>query len=492
MSKVISVFTPNDMKILEGILDSGSGAELQEARQTLNNTRKITPDGGYVYPVKFNPTNWFELLNTSFNAVDLLDSPEVLANQLKSLSLRRIVLSSQIEELASLVPDNAEISEKQKAVEDASKERDNAFKSLTDTYGEGIKQALSIIADIYSLYSSGIPLSMVTKVLSGTELAEDQVNSLAQNLVKKTSGDTDDSIAKKLCDAQTNMVNSSQQLADMMAELADAKTKQLIQPLLAPLNAELDKINTEIDSIKSKISLSSAFLPKQDENGNQIDTRSGQEAVAAQSVPTGFTQIYISKSASTLDKSSSSVTSAETSTGGASFLFFGAKRNSDKQESAYNSYLNSTDAKLEIGMNIAKVGIEREWFNPGVFYLTKDMFNLTTQRVAPSASFNCVDDDRLKAMSTGGGFLLFSGSKSKTSSFSASSVHSSSTDNTITLRFDTPQIIGYYLECTHADESSLIDDVSGDRDAGFVTIAEFVEAYQKILQEINSTYKKAN
>ena len=163
MSKVISVFTPNDMKILEGILDSGSGAELQEARQTLNNTRKITPDGGYIYPVKFNPTNWFELLNTSFNAVDLLDSPEVLANQLKSLSLRRIVLSSQIEELASLVPDNAEISEKQKAVEDASKERDNAFKSLTDTYGEGIKQALSIIAHIYSLYSSGIPLSMVTK-----------------------------------------------------------------------------------------------------------------------------------------------------------------------------------------------------------------------------------------------------------------------------------------------------------------------------------------
>lgn len=73
------------------------------------------------------------------------------------------MLSSQIEELASLVPDNAEISEKQKAVEDASKERDNAFKSLTDTYGEGIKQALSIIADKYSLYSSGIPLSMVTK-----------------------------------------------------------------------------------------------------------------------------------------------------------------------------------------------------------------------------------------------------------------------------------------------------------------------------------------
>lgn len=44
-----------EMKILEGILDSGSGAELQEARQTLNNTQKLTPEGGYIYPVKFNP-----------------------------------------------------------------------------------------------------------------------------------------------------------------------------------------------------------------------------------------------------------------------------------------------------------------------------------------------------------------------------------------------------------------------------------------------------
>ena len=27
-------------------------------------------------------------------------------------------------------------------------------------------------------------------------------------------------------------------------------------------------------------------------------------------------------------------------------------------------------------MNVAKIGIERDWFNPGVFALTKDMIKL--------------------------------------------------------------------------------------------------------------------
>lgn len=108
MSKILSVFSPNDMKILEGILDSGSGAELQQARQTLINTEKITPDGGYVYPVKFNPTNWFELLTTSFTPIDLLESPAAIATKMQSLSSRRLKLAAQINQLTALIPSTKE------------------------------------------------------------------------------------------------------------------------------------------------------------------------------------------------------------------------------------------------------------------------------------------------------------------------------------------------------------------------------------------------
>ena len=47
-AKVLSVFSPNDMDILNGVLDSGSGAELEQAREIDSRrrhclSRKIQP-----------------------------------------------------------------------------------------------------------------------------------------------------------------------------------------------------------------------------------------------------------------------------------------------------------------------------------------------------------------------------------------------------------------------------------------------------------------
>lgn len=94
-SKILAVFSPNDMKIIEGILDSGSGAELEEARETLQNVRKSNPNGGYIYPVTFTPENWFELLDNSFTWIDLLDSPEAPSQKMCLLSNQRLTLVAQ-------------------------------------------------------------------------------------------------------------------------------------------------------------------------------------------------------------------------------------------------------------------------------------------------------------------------------------------------------------------------------------------------------------
>ena len=120
MSVLLSIFSATDMKIVEGILDCGSGAELQEARQTLNNTRKINPDGGYIYPVKFNPTNWFEYLDTSFTPVDLLNTPTAILDELKILYNRKDYICSRITDIAAEVKTNdATIDAKRKAVDEA-------------------------------------------------------------------------------------------------------------------------------------------------------------------------------------------------------------------------------------------------------------------------------------------------------------------------------------------------------------------------------------
>ena len=98
--------------IAEGILDSGSGAELEEARETLQNVRKSNPNGGYIYPVTLSPENWFELLDNSFTGIDLLDSPEVLSQKMYLLSNQRLTLVAQANLITEAIPDDNEINSK--------------------------------------------------------------------------------------------------------------------------------------------------------------------------------------------------------------------------------------------------------------------------------------------------------------------------------------------------------------------------------------------
>lgn len=517
MSKMISVFTPNDMKILEGILDSGSGAELQEARQTLENTRKITPEGGYVYPVKFNPTNWFELLNTSFTAVDLLKTPDVLGMQLQMLVSRRMKLSSRIDSIAELIPDKSTIEDAKKAVSDAQATLNTAQSSLITAYGEGIKTLLDTAFSIAPLFEGGaIPANIIAKLAKGVKLSEGKIiTDLIADLNTKM---------KESANAQQVYVSASQKLAVATEKAISEQTLDNLGALLHPLKEQAEELDSKIKDIQMQIQLSSVFQPTADKDGKVQDTETFENSVAPMTVPEGYTQVVISASASDLKKESLSKSNSSVSTSGASFWFCGYHSENSSASSAFNSFTEQSDTSIQIGMNVAKIGIEREWFNPGVFALSRDMFNVTTSKISPPKAYNSVDDNRLNDMastifpcypvaiivardisiklvssssissefsesvenhaSTGGGFLFFSGSSSSSSSSSSTGVHASSTDNTVTLKFDTPQILGYYLEATPPDKSSYLDDISEDEKSGYVTISEFVNAYKKILEDM--------
>ena len=147
--------------------------------------------------------------------------------------------------------------------------------------------------------------------------------------------------------------------------------------------------------------------------------------------------------------------------------------------------MKSQDVKIQIGMSIAKVSISREWFNPGVFLLTKDMYNTSSKKIAPDQKGKPFQDARFNAMNecvfpcfpvafiiardvtikfssnnamsssfaqsvedhsaSGGGFFIFGGSSSSSSSSARSNSRASSTANSVTVRFTSPQILGYYL-----------------------------------------------
>ena len=551
-AKVLSVFAPNDMDILNGVLDSGSGAELEQARQILENIQRQTPDGGIVYPVKFNPTNWFELLNTSFIPSDLLESPESLAMRLRNLSTRRITLSSQISNLNGLIDKDHRSEELKKAQTEAETARvalDTAQNKLINTYGEGLKTVIDTIFTIAPIFSGGnVPNTIISRLAKGLNFKGDKT---ADSLTKDLAEALKDNL-----DCQNKYINASQSLSNALLKEAENKNFLQLRQLIPPIQEQLDKINADIDEILGKMQVSNILKSgnktngketpeendkkKPDENDKKKPDENDKETpkvndektpepsnVGTPIVPDGFTQILIDAKASQLDKETSTLSSASNSTYGASLWFAGFSGKKETASSKFEELCKSQDTSIRIGMNVAKVSIEREWFNPGIFVLTKDMFNVSTSRVSPIKDYSDITEERLSDMSRGyilpcypvamlvakdisiqvaaseqlsdtfsatmeehashgGGFLLFSGAKSSSTSFSSAGIHTSSTEKSFNIKITTPQIIGYYFQATPADKSTIIDEISDEETAaGFVTISKFVEDYKKLLQGMN-------
>lgn len=535
-AKVLSVFAPNDMDILNGVLDSGSGAELEQARQILENIQRQTPDGGIVYPVKFNPTNWFELLNTSFIPSDLLESPESLAMRLRNLSTRRITLSSQISNLTALIDDenrSKELKDAQTEAEKAKGTLDKAQSELINQYGEGLKTVIDTVFTIAPIFSGGnVPNTIISRLAKGLNFKGDKT---ADSLTKDLAEALKDNL-----DCQNKYINASQSLSNALLKEAENKNLLQLRQLIPPIQEQLAKINADIDEVLSKMQVSNILKSGNKTNGKETpeenDKKKPEENdektpepsnVGTPIVPDGFTQILIDAKASQLDKETSTLSSASNSTYGASLWFAGFSGKKETASSKFEEICKSQDTSIRIGMNVAKVSIEREWFNPGIFVLTKDMFNVSTSRVSPIKDYSEITEERLSDMSRGyilpcypvamlvakdisiqvaaseqlsdtfsatmeehashgGGFLLFSGAKSSSTSLNSAGIHTSSTEKSFNIKITTPQIIGYYLQATPADKSTIIDEISDEETAaGFVTISKFVEDYKKLLQGMN-------
>lgn len=119
------------------------------------------------------------------------------------------------------------------------------------------------------------------------------------------------------------------------------------------------------------------------------------------------------------------------------------------------------------------------------------MYNTSSLRIAPSKEYTAFSDSFAQSVeehsSKGGGFFIFGVSSSSSSSRSNSTA--TSTSNSVTVRFTTPQILGYYLEATDADKSAIISD-EAQSNSDFISIFDFIKDFQKMLDDYNSTYHK--
>lgn len=517
LGKVLNVFSPGDMEIITGILSSGSGREISEARQTLANVEKLNPDGGYVYPVTLYPENWFTLLDTSFTPFDLLESPAALSQKLAVLVAQRNNLTTRINTLLAVIPNDKTVVDLKTAYDAAEKQFTDAFGTLTKTYTnctvDMLKTFVEVVASSTTKTAADVPASTTARIF-GVDVGK------VSDIITKLGTSADS------CMSAQSALNTAAKNATATA-VAYFEKNNLLQykQMLIPLQSQLQSTNDEIATLQQNINLASTTQPK-----NATLDVSSKSDVMPNTIPDNFTQVIITSKMSEANQASSSSSSASQSSYGTSFFFGGYSSNRSHMDAVNNSFSHESDIEIQIGMSVAKVKIGREWFNPGVFLLSGDMYNTSSEQIAPDKDYVGFNQNRFDAMnkcifpcfptafiiardvtikffssesisssfaqsveehsSSGGGFFIFGGSSSSSSSSSSSNSSATSTANSVTVRFTSPQILGYYLEATPADKSVSISSAHTNSDNDFISIFDFINAFQLMLDDYNKTYNK--
>lgn len=428
------------MNVINAILNCGVGGEIEQARSTLSMVEELSPDGGYVYPVSLTPHNWFDLLESPFTGMDLLESPAALSQRLRTLQMQRKNVLGQISRLVSTIPSDEKMKEIKTAYENANKR-----------YQDGVQKCVAAAI-----------------------------------------------------------------------EWCEAKNRNQLKSLLIPLRDNLESLNQDIEEVKSQIQISKA--------ANGVNGTGNTEADVADVMPNKsddlFTQIIINTSMSAVMSKSSKESAGSSSQTRASFFLGGYSSSETSNSSKETTGDENASMNIQIGMNVAKVQIERSWFDPGVFQLTKDMFSFAGVQIAPSAEtpFIGFDDaavkERFKKMNEtilpafpvaiviakdvsikfssesgvsasfaesvekqaakGGGFLCFSSNSSSASSNSQSAAVANSNSKTVTVRFTAPQILGYYMQAVPEDKSIYIAETEGND----MSIVGFISNFKLMMDDM--------
>lgn len=487
LGRVLSVFSPEDMNIINAILNCGIGGEVESARSNMSMVEELNPDGGYIYPVNLYPSNWFELLESSFTGTDLLESPAALSQKLRTLQMQRKNVLNQIERLVSTIPSD-----------ETMKQVKEGFAKAYDSYNKEVgKCAAQNMAGSIEIANAVIDMCLIDGNNQTTLPETDSV----QRAVNKEDAPEEKKITKEQAQGILNKIGSSAKTC-YMAQAEDVKYDILIS----------SSVNNQKTGNHEENNMADVMPNKSDD---------------------AFTQIIIDATMSSLMNSSAKESASSASSSAVSFFVGGYSSSESSSSSSEMDKTSLSDMSIRIGMNVAKVTIERNWFNPGVFQLTRDMYSFSEQKISPAATASYVSGDtegiqkRFSAMnesvlpafpvafiiakdvsikftsaksisasfaesvekhaSKGGGFLCFSNNSASASSGSRSASVANSNSDCVTVRFTAPQILGYYMQAVAEDKSNHISS----EDVKNMSIIGFISNFKLMMDELEEKEKQA-
>lgn len=502
------------MLTLLGFLNVSSPSEaLESTKQKMRSSLRRSLDGSTdIYPVQFQPSDWFKSLRPNLSPKDLTMAAESLAADYRSKQQRLRSLKAQLAEQTAIEISPEEQEELRAEVEKRRQKLSHSQKALISQYGAGALSAVKAVIGIYK--TAGNPFVKAQEVVDNIRKAKDKqkldateshICDLLENIADEAVKDIIQS-----CQAQDAVLQDMNRLNEALLASSEAKVrdmtlqKQRIEEQIQTVQADLDflapLVAGTLAAAGAEGAADAALLTSSDEAQDE-----------------NFMDVIIKSDESGNFSSNSSSSGSTQSSWNLGGWFWSAGGSHSAQSGAESQKKLELNKKLEIGFRVKKVSIDRGgWFNPTIFKLSDNYYRLADIRVSKgltktdihrassagtssAAQLNAlvtydaevdgeskklsyvlpsfptgfviakditirIQCDKAGAESSrqymeqsdarGGGIFGFRANSGSSSKSQSESAYFGSTSNYFYIRIPGPQILGWFLELTPADNAS--------------------------------------
>ncbi|MDR0221810.1 MAG: hypothetical protein LBI54_10465 [Lachnospiraceae bacterium] len=508
----------HEVLTLLGYLNVASPAEtLEITKQKMRSSLRRSLDGSSdVYPVNFQPSDWFKSLRPNINPKDLTMAKDQLVLEYRNKRQKLSALQNQLLEVSAIHIAPTEQEELKRAADEAEARVAAAESNMMQLYGASACNAFKAVLKIFNAYSNPVALAAASKEVVAA-LAAKETGGTAP-LQNKSILDLLEGITAK---AAEDMFKQQEGLQENLAALkaaneartaySEAKVKDMTLQKLK-IEELIKNVQDDLDFLAPLVSgILNPEVAEQFNNNLLTGDNSGED--------NDFTDIVITcekKAEQSASATSASTSSTSWNVGG---WFFSAARNKAKTQAEAKLATEDLACTLEIGFRIKKVAIDRGgWLNPTIFKLTNNFFHLTDIRVSgglnkeqvqkavstnqgvvggdvnrlvtyysdkdtgktnplryvlpaiptgfvvakdvtikitsSSISSEAVKNSYEQSNATGGGLFCFKASHSSTTKGSNETSYHGSDANSFYMRIPGPQILGWFLQFTPPDLAS--------------------------------------
>lgn len=506
----------HEVLTLLGFLNVSSPSEaLENTKQKMRSSLRRSLDGSTdVYPVQFQPSDWFKSLRPNLSPKDLTMAAESLAADYRAKQRRLRGLKAQLAEQTAIeIP--AEEQERLKTeVENRRQQLSQSQQALLSQYGSGALSAVKAVIGIYK--NERNPYAKAQEVIDKARSAKDkQKLDLTESRVCDLLEDIADDVVKSIiqsCQAQDAVLQDINRLNEARMACSEAKVrdmtlqKQRIEEQIQTVQADLDFLTPLVTGTIAAASTEGA-----------ADADAALLTASDEAQDENFMDVIIKSDESGSFSSNSTSSSSSQSSWSLGGWFWSGGGSRSTQNAAEAQKKMELNKKLEIGFRVKKVSIDRGgWFNPTIFKLSDNYYRLADIRVskgltktdvhkASSAGMNSaaqlnelvtyeaevngehkklsyvlpsfptgfviakditirIQCDKTSAESSrkymeqsdarGGGIFGFCANSGSSSKSQSESAYFGSTSNFFYIRIPGPQILGWFLELTPADNAS--------------------------------------